>query len=84
MDSDYEIPDDTDVIEVCAVIKIFLRTIPGRLIPHDLTPWFIDASRLAEGSEEALSLCVLLLPLDNIYLLTYLMEVCDHNTVRSD
>ncbi|XP_050311674.1 ralA-binding protein 1-like isoform X2 [Anthonomus grandis grandis] len=74
LDSGYEIPEDTDPIVACAVLKVFLRTLPGKLVPHDVVPWFLAAAQLSDHSADAVCLCALLLPLRNVYLLVYLMQ----------
>lgn len=85
LDSNYMIPEEASVIDACTVIKVLIRNIPGKLIPKDIAPWFLEAGKLeSKASAEALNLCVLLLPLDNLYLLVFLMEFFEEVAANSD
>ncbi|CAH1126504.1 unnamed protein product [Ceutorhynchus assimilis] len=84
LDKGDNMPDDVDAIEAASVIKKFLRNISGNLIPTDISQWFYEAGKVAPTKiDEALQLCVLLLPLRNLHLMVYLMEFFNEVTKQS-
>ncbi|KAF7272688.1 uncharacterized protein LOC143201564 isoform X1 [Rhynchophorus ferrugineus] len=65
--------DEHHVIDVAVVLKCFLRELPEPLIPHGFHELFLRCSIL-DKKLEALLLSCLLLPCENLNVLSYLMQ----------
>lgn len=64
--------EDVDVIDVAALLKYFIRHLPGSLIPPVYAEVFLRCYNLDD--RETLFLATLLLPTENLNLLSYLMN----------
>ncbi|KAJ8938729.1 hypothetical protein NQ318_005583 [Aromia moschata] len=65
--------EELDVIDVAAVLKYFLRQLPSPLVPHSYHKLFI-ACYDSDNTELNILLACLLLPIENLNLLTYMMQ----------
>lgn len=74
--------ENLNVVDVAAVLRYFLRVLPEPLIPYAYHNLFLACLSL-KNKKEMLLIATLLLPIDNLNLLTYLMqffnEVASHS-----
>ncbi|XP_023013253.2 inactive Rho GTPase-activating protein 11B [Leptinotarsa decemlineata] len=67
---------DLDVLDVAVVIKYFLKMLPTPLIPAEYQNLFLACEEHADR-RDVLVLSCLLLPVENLNLLTYIMQFLD-------
>lgn len=65
--------EDVDVIDAAALLKYYIKMIPGYLIPPIYDELLLDCYNM-DNRVEVLLLATLLLPLDNLNLLSFLMN----------